>query len=195
LAGAALLDDMVLRTLALINQAGSIAAVVPLKAELHATEDILSDWCVVSGWTGKALACDGEASIEEDLAEASLILLPDVAPPLEYIQALGDTDAGEFLLAALDGGAILVAEGAAAEAMGEAAGEGSSPVGGLGWIPRAVIHTHFSPDKDLTILQKRKDLFRIGLSPRTALALGPNDEREIWGDIPPTITFGRGWVA
>ncbi len=145
--------------------------------------------------------------MEEEISEATLILLPDGATANLYVEALGETDAGEFLLSALDDGAVIVAAGSAAEAMGELIAEpdgdrlpdlrggddghrAGTPA--LGWIPSAIIQSHFSVGIPIPASLKRKDLFRLGLPDGVSLALGPGDEREIWGEEKPVITF-RGW--
>ena len=74
-------------------------------------------------------------------------ILPDAET---YVRGIGQTDANDFLLAALDAGVVIVAEGAAAESLGQqiAAVDGQSGAPGLGWIPGAIIQTHFSEDAD-----------------------------------------------
>ena len=41
-------------------------------------------------------------------------------------------------------------------------------------------------------LPQTQGTFRLGLPEGVSLALGPGDEREIWGEEKPVITF-RGW--
>jgi hypothetical protein len=170
-------------------------------------EEALDPWIAVTGWSGGAVDCSSPDLVEEEISEATLILLPDGPPASLYVEALGQTDAGEFLLSALDGGAVIFAAGTAAEALGELIADSDADrtpdlrggndghragVPALRWIPGAIIQSHFSPGVPIPAALKRKDLFRIGLPEGATIALGPEDEREIWGEPKPVITF-RGW--
>jgi hypothetical protein len=199
LAGGPLPENHILRVLALINRAGSAIALVPKSNNLSDAEEMLSPWLDRLGWPGKAVSCEADADVEEYVSEASLILLPDLSSPEEYGDAFSRTDAGEFILGALDEGALVLAEGFAAELFGEVvdylSSSGEQYFGpGLGWISGAVIQSHFTEVRNAAILLKRKTFFRIGIPSNTTLALGPDDLREVWGDIQPTITFGSEWV-
>jgi hypothetical protein len=133
--------------------------------------------------------------LEDALAETALALLPDLADPDTYAKALGETDANEFLLTALDAGVLIAAEGFAAEALGEQilVGGGRESAPGLRWIPGAVVQSHFTQTPTMPEILKRRDRFRIGLPAGTAIALGPGEECEIWGEEKPTITFREWW--
>jgi len=207
LCGGSTTDDHVLRALALVERAGTAIAVVPAPEFLGMAEEALDPWIASTGWSGKAVDCGSPEVVEEEVAEAALVLLPDGVVANLYVEALGQTDAGEFLLSALDEGALIVAAGSAAEAMGELIAESSAGrfqdlQGGdgdhragytaLGWIPGAIIQSHFTAGAPIPASLKRKDLFRLGLPEGASLALGPGEEREIWGEEKPVITF-RGW--
>lgn len=192
-------DAQIQRVLALAIRAGSILVLTLKHDEVGLVEEILSSWLDQSGWPGRAVGLDADGLLEEEIAEASIILLPDVGDPIAWREGLSQTDAVEFLLSALDDGAIILAEGPAAETFGEAMETVLSSASGgfdsgLGWLPKAVIQGHFSHLRKSTILLKRSNLFRIGLPEGTALALGPQEEREVWGVNPPIITFGSEWT-
>ncbi|MGB7538785.1 MAG: hypothetical protein WBM17_09615 [Anaerolineales bacterium] len=190
-------EELIRRALALVEHAGILAAVVPSPRDLPDAEVALEGWIDVSGWEGRSVDCDSSDAIEDVLSEASLVLLPDLADTETLTRSLGQTDANEFLLAALDAGVVIVAEGAAAESLGEqiTAGGGQSGAPGLGWIPGAIIQTHFSEEKTIAPILNRNDRFRIGLPEGVSIALGPELEREIWGEGKPTITFREWWKA
>jgi hypothetical protein len=207
LSGGTPIDEHVERALALVEHAGTAVAVVPNAEFLTLAEEALDPWIAFTGWSGKAVDCSAPDAVEEEVSLATVILLPDCAEAQQYVEALSQTDAGDFLLEALDGGAVIVAAGPAAEAMGEliadpdaelipdsAGGNGGNRSGrsALGWIPSAIIQSHFVPGTPVPATLKRKDLFRIGIPEGTSIALGPEDEREIWGEEKPVITF-RGW--
>jgi hypothetical protein len=200
LSGGQTTDGNVLRVLALIDRAGSAVAVVPAPCHLPQADETLSPWLDRLGWPGNAIDCDSDVDMEEKISEASLILLPDLSGAAEYAGAFSRTDAGQFILGALDEGAIIVAEGVAAESLGEVvettpfSSGGSAYQPGLGWVPGACIQAHFSGARDARILARKKALIRIGIPPEAAIALGPDDQRELWGGLQPTITFGSEWV-
>ena len=197
LSGGRIPEALIERALALVNSAGGVAAVVPSPAHLPAGEEALQFWTDVSGWQGRAVDCESSDAVEDALSEAALVILPDLADTESYIRALSQTDACEFLLAALDAGVVVVADGSAAEALGDRTAEIGSQAGGpaLRWLPGAVIQTHFSGQTLPPTTFKRKELFRIGLPEGVAIALGPAEEREIWGIGQPTITFQEWWKA
>jgi hypothetical protein len=210
LSGSPPTDDHIHKTLALIEHAGNAVAVVPAPGFLPPAEEALEPWLVISGWNGKVVDCGFPEIMEEAVSEAALILLPDLATPDMFVEAFGQIDASQFLLAALDDGVVIVAAGPAAEAMGEVlAGSSSNNIPGserenigdrfgrsaLGWIPGAIIQSHFSENTPPPGSFKRKDMFRIGLPEGVSIALGPGDEREIWGEKKPTITFRDWWNA
>ncbi len=188
---------LIQRTLALVEHAGILVAVVPSARELTGADIALEAWMDASGWEGRSVDCETSDVLEDALTEAALVLLPDLADAQNYIRGLGQTDANDFLLSALDAGVVIVAEGAAAESLGQqiAAVGGQSGAPGLGWIPRAIVQTHFSEDVNNPYVLSRNDRFRIGLPAGVAIALGPEEEREIWGEGKPTITFREWWKA
>jgi hypothetical protein len=195
-------EGLIQRALALVIHAGTIAAVVPSPVELSEAETALQTWTDISGWEGRSVDCESSDILEDVLSEAALVVLPDLAAPAKYSEALGQTDACEFLLAALDAGVVIVAEGSAAEALGVEIEEGRNASGvgytgspALKWVPGAVVQTHFRDGQAPPASLKRKDRFRIGLPEGIAIALGPAEEREIWGDGKPTITFPEWWKA
>jgi len=198
LSGNSLPENHIQRALALVDHAGSIVAVVPDSEDLPAAENALLVWLDLSGWNGRSVDCGSPDVLEDALCEAAIVLLPDLADADTYSRALGQTDAGEFLLAALDAGAVLIAEGPAAEAMGEqieAPSDNRTGSPALRWIPGAIVQTHFSADQPPPISLKRKEFFRIGLPEGVSIALGPGEEREIWGEGKPTITFREWWKS
>ncbi|MBN2084964.1 MAG: hypothetical protein JW748_07030 [Anaerolineales bacterium] len=190
-------EELILRALALVNQAGILAAVVPSARELPGADTALEDWMDASGWEARSLDSDSPDALEDALTEAALVLLPDLADAGTYARCIGQTDANEFILAALDAGVVIVAEGAAADALGEqlTAGDGQPGTPGLGWIPGAIIQTHFTEGQNIPLILNRNDRFRIGLPEGVSIALGPKEEREIWGMGKPTITFREWWKA
>jgi hypothetical protein len=194
LSGGPASDDLIRRILALVEHGGGITAVVPRPVDSEAGEAVLEDWTDISGWDGRVVDCGSPDLLEDALSEASIALLPDLASAEVYAGMLGSTDAGEYLLAALDAGVIVCAEGTAAESLGEGIRDADGAERpGLHWIPGALVQTRFTVEMPPPESIKRGDRFRIGLPADTAIALGPEGEREIWGGSQPTITFKEWW--
>jgi hypothetical protein len=195
LSGGPASEEHIQRALALVEHAGIVAAVAPQPQFLPGADAALEAWADASGWEARAVDCESSDTLEDTLTEAALVLLPDLADPETYSRNLGQTDANDFLLAALEAGVVIFAEGAAAESLGDqfAAADGKHNAPGLGWIQAAVIQTHFAEILNPASIPNRKDLFRIGLPRGASIALGPGDERELWGEDKPTITFREWW--
>jgi hypothetical protein len=192
-------DAQILRVLELADRAGTVVALVPRAVDRSPAEEWLSVWLDISGRPGRTVDCETRETLDEDLSEASMVLLPDLADPQIYARAIGQSDAAEYLLEALDDGALILAEGTAGEALGEAV-EGAEDstraelTAGLGWLPASVLLTHYAQPRTANILRKRPQWVQIGLPEETAIVLGPSGERELWGDLAPILTFGSGWT-
>jgi hypothetical protein len=193
LSGGPMPEDLLQRALALVDHAGILLAVAPTPPDLQKAENALQPWLDATGWEGRTVDCESSDVLEEALSEAALVVLPDLADSAAYARQLGQTDACEYLLAALDDGAVIVAEGPAAEALGDHFASGQNLLPGLRWVPGAVVQSHFVEDQTPTAVGIRKESYRIGLPAGVAIALGPGEEREIWGVGQPTITFREWW--
>jgi hypothetical protein len=188
-------EVLIQRVLALVDHAGILAAVAPSPGYLGEAEGALQVWMDCSGWEGRAVDCESAEALEDALAEAALVLLPDLADPAAYTNALGQTDAADFLLEALDAGTVLVAEGPAAEVLGEQVLPEAEHtwMPALRWMPGAIVQSHYTEGRSLPEDLQRIDRFRIGLPDGVVIVLGPGEEREIWGVEKPTITFREWW--
>jgi hypothetical protein len=201
LTGANPREEQILRILALVQHAGSVLALTPRVMDVASAEIALGDWLEPSGWLGRARAFGALDSLSadalyEEVEESALIVFPDIGDAASIAEALALTDLPETILAAMDDGVVCVACGVAAEVLGEwlVLPDGQA-VPGLGWIPSSVLQAHFESQTPCPILTKRPGLFRLGLPGGAALALGPEQERELWGEEKPTLTFGIGWNA
>jgi len=199
LTGATAPEAQILRAQALVQRAGIILGLTPQARDRSAADLILEEWLLLSGWQGRMREFGLEGGtppdvLVEDIEEASLILLPDSGDPAAFVQAIAATDLQEPILQAMDDGTVVVACGSMADALGEVLIHTNGlALPGLGWIPAAVIQTHFQSQTPCAILTKRPGLFRLGIPDDAALALGPEGERELWGEQKPTLTFGIGW--
>ncbi len=187
-------DDATLaRAAALIQEAGPLVLLVPAASDREAAEARLIECSTVCGIPGEILTLNGETATAERLGEASLVVLPDSVDARELVAALEESGSGEELLSTLEEGAVVVAEGRSAEALGEVI-EADPPAVGSGWLRQAVIQPGFVVGTPCPVLGKRPKLFRLGLGEHAALALGPQGEVEVWGEPAPTVTLGAAWT-
>jgi hypothetical protein len=199
LLGGEAVEDNIQRTLALNQHAGTILTMTPTPQEIPEAEIAQNAWQELSGWSGKVRSISSldESSYSElidKMEEATLILFPNTGRAADLSEAIQSDDLLEPLAAAMDDGALLVACGDSASIFGDwIVQDNAEPIPGLGWIPSAVIQPHFHSGMPCPILSKRPGLFRLGIPEAAAMALGPDEQRELWGESKPTLTFGIGW--
>ncbi len=187
-------DDATLaRAAALVEEPGPLVVLTPADSDREAAESRLIECSTVCGIPGEILTMGGSAPIDERLSEASIVVLPDMVDAQDLVAALEDSGSGEVLVATLAEGAVIVAEGRSAEALGDAV-EADAPIAGCGWLRRAVIQARFVEGTACRVLGKRPMLFRLGLGEHAAVALGPQGDVEVWGEPSPTVTLGAAWI-
>ena len=108
--------------------------------------------------------------------------------PDELLEVLSGSPAAESLAEALDGGAVVAAIGAAAQALGVTARPlgGGVPLPGLDWLPEGVVEPAFSPahDRRLRALVDGPGVsWGLGMPPGSAVLLGPGGEVELIGTV------------
>jgi hypothetical protein len=95
---------------------------------------------------------------------------------------------------ALDGGAFLVLEGAAAEVFGGLIAPEPTAKPGMNWLEGAAVVTGFekadAQERLRAILLAHPTAYGIGIGARSALALGPQGQIEAWGERQITVTIG-----
>ncbi len=197
LSGGRVGDEQAARVLGVMDVAGPVVVVVLSAGEVEQGTSELAIFTDPSGLPGSVGVLDpaggGNPSVLEVLAEAALIIIADCGPDESLRQALEESGASDVLLEALRSGAVILAEGAAAEVLGQFTGS-EEPAPGLGWLPGAVIQTHYLPDRPGPRLPQRSHLYRLGLGEGAVLALGPGGSVEVWGQPSPVVTLGTGWL-
>jgi hypothetical protein len=139
----------------------------------------------------------GEAQFAE-VAQPGLYVLAG-GTATEWITALKTTKLGDALRFALDEGALLIAAGGAAEAMGAwAIVKGMEDViEGLNWLPGAIVLTWLddpvTSKRVRSLLALSDPLYAIGIADGRLFAFGPQGEVEMWGVDHPTLALGAGW--
>ncbi|MFP3855048.1 MAG: hypothetical protein ACLFWD_12215 [Anaerolineales bacterium] len=141
---------------------------------------------------------DASADPPEELADLSLIVLVG-GDGSRWVDLLASGSLGELLLKALVQGGVVLAVDQAAAALGswrvdpvlETVSEG------LGWVSGAVImpdETEPANNAALReLLEEYPKAYALALARHTLVALGPENEIQVWGEAEPTIIFGPGW--
>ncbi len=133
----------------------------------------------------------------EDLRAAGLIVLAP-APAAHWVRVWRGFSAPDPSYW-LDEGSLLFALGGAAAALatwGVTEVE-PLPVAGLGWLEDTLLA---AGEVDLgsaaqvrEVLEQHPQAFALVLLPEAILALGPENEVEVWSEVKPRIIFGRAW--
>lgn len=116
-----------------------------------------------------------------------------------WVTALGEERLGVAVLQAIVEGAMLFAINSAACALGYWVVEQASeyPAFGLNWLPRSIILPWLADPADSALVREllsRPDpLYALGLAGGRILALGGEDQVELWGKGAPTLLLGSGW--
>ncbi len=123
----------------------------------------------------------------ERLKEAPILYLGGGVTD-HLLDAVLSTPALEAMEGKLEEGGMIVAMAAAASAVGTIARSvfRSRPLEGLGWLSDTAVETNFSLDRDRRVrkLQATSEIrYAIGLSPESALFLGPQGAMEVLGEV------------
>ncbi len=188
--------DLMERLLGRLDLSRPIAAIAAPDSDADQVNEFLEsieDW--LSTETG-LLELDTDLETEGWEGSGLLLLVGD--DPELWIEALR-AEAGERLRTGLERGAVVLAVGGAAGALGEKALAGMRPgelVDGLAWLPGSLL-LHAPGDEDLGEVRNwlQADLPRTALRLQTGsiMALGPQGEVERWGEPAPELILGRGW--
>ena len=109
------------------------------------------------------------------LAQAGLVYLGDGSAQ-QLVTALSNTPTLDALAAVYEAGAIVVAAGAAACALG-ARGLCEQEIAGWGWLPDALICPHYAEAPTLReAVKAHPECMGLGVPQDTALALGPDNQ-------------------
>ncbi len=132
------------------------------------------------------------------LLGAGLILIAD-GDVRRLLETFFDTPALQAMITAYHSGAVVLGIGAGAEAMGTwvLRPGWADAWGAWGWLPGAFVVSHYTPEAARALqaaLHRHPFAYGIGLAPGAALALGPEDQIERWGEGEITVIFGARWL-
>jgi len=126
------------------------------------------------------------------LAQAGLVYLGDGSAQ-QLVTALSDTPTLDALAAAYEAGAVVVAAGAAACALG-AWGMCEQEIVGWGWLPDALICPHYTEASTLReAVKAHPECLGLGIPQDTALALGPDNQVQTLSASGQQVTVVLGY--
>jgi hypothetical protein len=96
-------------------------------------------------------------------------------------------------------GSVLFAFGSVSSLMGDWMLEAGTHdlIKGLGWVPGSIVlPTNEDPAEIASVhnhLEEHEGVFALGLPDGAMLALGPDNQVEVWTEAAPVLLFGKGW--
>jgi hypothetical protein len=181
-----------------INSGGGVAYLGFDESSGDETLDDMEDLGAPTGYLVNIVAED-DLTIREQLEEASLIMIDDSASAEAWRDTLPGA-AADGILAALENGAVILAERGGAAALGafmlDAAGQVTR---GLGWLENLLILPEVTELGQSQIaremLAQEADAVALGIGQESALALGPDGLLEVLGRGQVAIGLGRAYQA
>ncbi len=137
---------------------------------------------------------EDDATIRAQLDEAGMIILGD-GHAAEALRAALPGAALEGMQAAYARGAVILGMGAGAAALGSYVAGAT----GLGWLENAIIMPNYDDPSQAallhSLLEEHPTAYGVGISSRSALALGAEGQVEAWGERRITIALGSALSA
>ncbi len=188
------LSEVRARALSRCDASGAIAYISFANDLGDSLMDDMAELGAVSGYLVDLNEADNNA-IYERLSTAAMIVIEAPSPSSELPRLLRRT-AAHAMKEALQGGALLLLEGAAAAEAGEFAFDSGGQVGrGLGYVRNALIaaESYDSGDGALLSAVRRQmpETTFVSLPPGSALVLGPGGLIETWGERQAAISLGN----
>lgn len=151
-----------------------------------------------SGYLVDVLSEDDD-TIRAQLADAGMIVI-NAATDATSVRSVLLGAAAEGMQAAFENGALILAEGVCAAALGEwILVDNKNVIDGLGWLAQSVILPEVvavaGSVPGRAALEYSPSALAIGIGPASALVLGPDGEVEIWGDKQVTVALGRMFTS
>jgi hypothetical protein len=158
--------------------------------------DDMDDLGAPTGYLVNVVTEDDD-TIRQQIEEASVIVLDDSVTPDEWRSSLLGT-AIEAIQSALSRGAVLLAEGSGAEALGGfTINDHGQLTQGLGCIANTLILTDTTSLADSevarAILDAQPDALVLGIGVGSAVALGGDGSLEVLGEEEVAIALGRDY--
>jgi hypothetical protein len=181
-----------------INAGGGVAYLGFNESSGDETLDDMEDLGAPTGYLVNIVAEDDD-TIREQLEDASLIMIDDSESAETWRDALPGA-AADGILAALENGAVVLAEGRGAAALGAFMLDSSGQlVRGLGWLENLLILPAVTQLGQSQVareaLDQEADAIALGIGQESALALGPEGLLEVLGRSQVAIGLGRAYQS
>ena len=164
-------------------------------------DDLIEDMGELGAPTGYLvnIMTEDDETIRDRLHDAAMVFIPDHYRPEVLLPALPGA-ANDGIKAAYERGAIVLAEGTSATLMGaKVLLETGIAVDGLGWLEDSFVVPAITSIADSeaarAILSTHVANVAIGIDVGSALALGPSEQVETWGDSVVTVALSTGAVS
>lgn len=182
------LSEIRAQALSRCDDAGAIAYISMADDLGDALMDDMAELGAATGYLVDLDAADNN-EIYERLTGAGMIVI-EAAQAAETLQPLMTHTVLSALKAALERGALILLEGAAASLAGENRLTAARQLtAGFNFVRNALITMSAAGESIPRIQHELPDVSIIGLAPGAALALGPGRRIETWGDGEVTISL------
>ncbi len=138
---------------------------------------------------------ESDEDIRLKISEAGIVVLSAVYGDPDEVRSALLGAALQGMEEAHSNGAVLLAEGAAAQALGAWILHDGAVPEGLSWLENAVIELGPPPvgGDTLSVLESHPEGVAVVLAEDAALALGPDGEVELWGSREVAVTLGAAY--
>lgn len=166
----------------------------------NASDETLDDLEDLGAPTGfhVDLVSEDDESILEQVKSASLVVIDETYDSESMKHSLMGA-ALEGILEAYRMGAIVFLEGQNASLLGSVfLNESGILIDGLSWLENTLVMVNSDvaqPVNAQSVLQVRRDLRALEITYGSALALGPYNQIELWGNAQVKITLGQDYLA
>lgn len=169
----------------------AVVALAPFSAE-----DVLDDLVDLGAPAGYVvdIVSEPDEEILVRIGEAGVVVITAAGDPDAVRSALAGP-AVQALDRAFQNGAVLLAEGAAAQALGGwLLSDGVAPEG-FGWLENAIIELGPPPvgGDALAVLDSHPVGLAVAVADDAAVAFGPDGQVELWGSRRVAVTLGAAW--
>lgn len=173
-------------------------AYISLNPEDDSVLDDMDDLGAPAGYLVDILREDDETIVKQ-LQESSIIVIQDSSDIISLLSALRGA-AEQGLTLAYERGTIVLVEGLAAHLFGTwVIADTSEPISGLSWLAEGLILPGITSIADSEIAQQvlkaNPTAIAVGIGSRSALALGPEQQLDVWGDREITVGLGSAYKS
>lgn len=143
---------------------------------------------------------EDDNTLETQISEAGIVVIGD-GPDFERLFNGMHGAAIKAVHTAYLQGAVVIGHGAGAEIFGQYVMRDTreNPRKGFSWLQRAAIFSNQPGPAEKAALQKllskKPTSFGLGIRPESALALGPNNMVELWGNQQIAISLGQAYTT